>query len=133
MRDCRDCQECCNVYQIDSIDKKPRTTCSHLNKDGCVIYETRPIECKNYECMWIKGRGEYDDMPKLSGIMMEQRDSNLNPPTIYIATEVRKDAFKTDKGILAMDNLSKELNSRIIMINYTQDKVAGTHRAKGVL
>ena len=113
--------------------KKARIRCKYLDKTGCTIYDTRPANCENYECIWIKGLGTQDDNPKLSGVLIDRRNSNLNPPTIYIASEVWKDAFTSETGIATLDRMSKELNSKIILTNFERDKVLRTHRADGVI
>ena len=82
--------------------------------------------------MWLKGLGTNDDNPKNSGIIVEKRNSNLNPPTIFIAIEVWNGAFKSKKGNTTMNRLSQELNNEIIMINFAQDKVLAVFRGDGV-
>lgn len=130
-RYCMDCQQCCTVYHIDGL-KSAREPCNNLTDDGCSIYNSRPDNCKNFQCMWSSGLGKEEDNPKLSGIILEKRNSNLNPPTIYIAVEVWKDAFNSKKGNITMNRFSQELNSKIIMINFAQDKVLAVYKGEGV-
>jgi len=54
-RKCKDCTECCTAMAIRTFNKPAGVPCEHLTKDGCGIYETRPDECKNFECFFTRG------------------------------------------------------------------------------
>jgi hypothetical protein len=53
-RDCGTCMMCCKVMAIDALDKPPGVWCKHIKRGvGCLIYETRPAECRRYYCHWM--------------------------------------------------------------------------------
>jgi hypothetical protein len=56
VRECGDCAMCCKLLDVNSIEKKAGTWCTHcVGQRGCAIYETRPQECRNFICAWLAG------------------------------------------------------------------------------
>jgi hypothetical protein len=53
-RECGGCTACCEILSIDSLKlKKPADTpCPNCTKPGCRIYDTRPVVCRQYYCLW---------------------------------------------------------------------------------
>jgi len=56
VRKCGDCRECCIVLEIKEINKPAGVFCDKLCAKGCGIYESRPNECRNFECLWLTGQ-----------------------------------------------------------------------------
>ena len=64
-RECGDCNMCCKVYSIDSglfeedkthVFKKDYEWCKHCEVGvGCKIYDSRPNQCKDFQCGWSLG------------------------------------------------------------------------------
>jgi hypothetical protein len=54
-RHCAKCSLCCKVLGIGELEKPAGTWCSHCRpgKAGCSIYEKRPGECINFNCLWL--------------------------------------------------------------------------------
>jgi hypothetical protein len=53
-RRCGDCTLCCKVMAVEALDKPAGRWCSHCKPGrGCLTYETRPEECRNYSCLWL--------------------------------------------------------------------------------
>lgn len=53
---CGTCTLCCRVMGIkeDGFVKKGGTWCDHCDKGvGCKVYETRPVSCRTFECLWL--------------------------------------------------------------------------------
>jgi hypothetical protein len=47
---------CCKTMSVGEIDKPANKWCQHCDLrgvHGCKIYETRPAECANYQCLWL--------------------------------------------------------------------------------
>lgn len=41
---------------VKSLDKKSDTWCQHCEPGrGCKIYETRPTDCREFDCLWKTG------------------------------------------------------------------------------
>lgn len=82
-RTCGDCGTCCTVYEIDDPElKKPAgVRCDHLTDDNrCGIYERRPLVCREFECMWIKGLGPQRSRPDRIGAVSAIVASSLPRP-----------------------------------------------------
>jgi hypothetical protein len=50
---CGACTMCCKVMAVDALPKPPQSWCPHcaIGK-GCTIYETRPTECRTFDCVY---------------------------------------------------------------------------------
>jgi hypothetical protein len=61
---CGACTLCCKLVRVDEIDKPVGRWCHHcaLGK-GCNIYDTRPTECRTWDCLWLQGA--FGDQPDL--------------------------------------------------------------------
>ena len=53
-RRCGDCTLCCKVMAVEALGKPGGTWCTHCKPGrGCLIYDTRPDECRDYSCLWL--------------------------------------------------------------------------------
>jgi len=53
-RNCNGCSMCCFVLAVHEIDKPAGVWCSHCpSKRACRIYDTRPQECRDFNCGWL--------------------------------------------------------------------------------
>jgi hypothetical protein len=53
-RACGDCTLCCKVMAIEELAKPASSWCPHCKPGhGCLIYPTRPAECRSYACLWL--------------------------------------------------------------------------------
>jgi hypothetical protein len=53
-RRCGDCTLCCKVMAVEALGKPAGGWCPHCKpRRGCLIYETRPEECRQYGCLWL--------------------------------------------------------------------------------
>jgi hypothetical protein len=56
-RACGDCSLCCKLLRIASLDKPNGKWCSHCKAGkGCDIYESRPQDCRDFDCSWLTGQ-----------------------------------------------------------------------------
>src|SRR6185437_5845228 len=54
-RQCGTCTLCCKLMGIASLDKPAGAWCPHCRPHrGCTIYESRPVECRNFVCGWLR-------------------------------------------------------------------------------
>ena len=72
---CGDCHECCTGRLVGSAygnDYKPGHSCVFLVKKECIIHETRPDSCRNYQCAWSQGLfGDSDQLkPNKCGVLI---------------------------------------------------------------
>jgi hypothetical protein len=53
-RTCGDCTLCCKVMAIEEIAKPAGRWCRHCKPGrGCLVYESRPGECRAFNCLWL--------------------------------------------------------------------------------
>ena len=56
-RECQSCTACCDGWvamTIDNEDIYPGRPCQHSTRQGCTIYQDRPVDpCVNFECGWM--------------------------------------------------------------------------------
>ncbi|MEA2869726.1 MAG: hypothetical protein QOE39_4441 [Bradyrhizobium sp.] len=51
---CGDCTLCCKVMAVEELAKPASSWCPHCKPGrGCLIYATRPAECRSYSCLWL--------------------------------------------------------------------------------
>lgn len=64
---CADCDGCCRVFEVKEVDKAFGEPCKHLgrtpNGPGCTIYDSRPMACKNYVCLWLDSQRRPNTTP----------------------------------------------------------------------
>jgi len=54
-RSCGSCTLCCTFIGVKALDKPRYRACGHcVAGKGCSIYESRPDECRVFECMWLR-------------------------------------------------------------------------------
>jgi hypothetical protein len=57
---CGSCTFCCKLFEIAAFEKPVGTWCQHCKiGSGCGIYESRPQECRDFACQWLR----FEDMP----------------------------------------------------------------------
>jgi hypothetical protein len=55
VRACGTCTMCCKVFRIEDLAKPAGKWCPHCAIGaGCKIYETRPQQCRAFDCVWIQ-------------------------------------------------------------------------------
>lgn len=69
-RECNGCSACCYGMTIEDADSPLNTSCQYQCSDGCIRYETRPEECRHFECLWRAGWGQDEDRPDKIGFFL---------------------------------------------------------------
>lgn len=68
-RKCGECQFCCTALAIDDLNKPGDTRCRHQCASGCAIYRRQPMDCREFECLWLSGFGGDDERPDRVGYL----------------------------------------------------------------
>lgn len=94
LRQCDECTECCTMLEIIALKKPKKTRCEFLragDTPGCGQHETRPQDCRSFQCAWTQN--EFPDLfrPDKLGIMVYYVDSQLGH-TMFV-TETREGAY----------------------------------------
>lgn len=72
VRRCGGCNACCKTHAVVQVSTTHGEWCQHcVIGMGCAIYEQRPVDCRLYECLWFKGKGEERDRPDRLNIVMD--------------------------------------------------------------
>jgi hypothetical protein len=54
MNHCGTCSLCCKLLSVNEIEKPADRWCADCRPGrGCAIYDTRPRECRDFECVWL--------------------------------------------------------------------------------
>jgi len=91
LRSCGDCTVCCEVLEIPTLKKPIKTLCPNVCNKGCGIYDTRPQECRTFQCLWSEGITGSGQRPDKSGIMSYHVDTQFGRTLLIL--EVKDRAF----------------------------------------
>lgn len=73
---CGGCTACCDLFPVRALAKPPNTKCQHCDA-GCLIHETRPQECRDFDCMWLQSTAPIEIRPDRCGIIFEKLSDRL--------------------------------------------------------
>jgi len=113
-RVCGGCNACCSVLAIQELKKPAGQDCTHLDRSKpehhCTVYETRPRDCSDYTCAWVRepGFGGDEHRPDKIGVLFTPRDNKweVEPfagPFTLIAHETRPGAFAEEAATKFME------------------------------
>ena len=55
-RSCGSCTLCCKLIDVPAVEKPMGQWCRHCKPgSGCTIHDTRPDQCRTYDCLWRAG------------------------------------------------------------------------------
>ena len=57
------------AHGIPELGKPAGVPCAYLRPGGCAIYESRPIVCQRYSCLWLQGYLGDEDRPDKLGVL----------------------------------------------------------------
>ena len=96
---------------------------------SCKDYHNRPDGCRTFNCTWIDGHGNYEDNPKLCGVLIQKKETNLaykGEKLKYVAWETKIGGFKSESGLQAMTRVCEETGGKIIMLDLgSNNKIVG--------
>ena len=87
--------------------------CENCDKgNGCSVYDTRPDECKNFDCLWKKQKLPEYLRPDNCGIMFEL----LYEKPVYVGFVVpeKDDTWQTDDMMLLVSKINEVGDSVVI-------------------
>lgn len=57
-RKCGSCTLCCKLLAVPQMEKQENRWCSScLPGKGCMTYESRPVACRDFACLWVQTPG----------------------------------------------------------------------------
>jgi hypothetical protein len=52
---------CCRLFAVGELDKPVNRWCLHCKiGDKCLVYDSRPQVCREFECLWLQSQ-DYED------------------------------------------------------------------------
>jgi hypothetical protein len=115
-RECGDCVSCCEIAGVDSpkLKKPAGVLCPNCATPGCSIYDTRPVVCRQYHCLWRQLDTLATDMrPEKSKVMFSLHYS-VAPRNVFQkafivgATLESWEIFRTPAVEAAIDSLIRD-------------------------
>ena len=117
-RDCGGCTVCCEILEIPTLEKPSRKMCSNVCDTGCGIYNERPSECAQFQCVWSEGYTGNGQRPDKSGIMAYYIDHPELGRTLLVL-EVKPKAFiKRSKQRDRLIKMANERRSAVILSDH---------------
>lgn len=98
MKTCGECRACCIAAQVVEINKPSNVLCPNYDESSCKckIYQTRPLECSNFNCLWLSQEQIPDNLrPDRCGMLFEMPSGGL----VYIGTEMEAGAHMRDENV----------------------------------
>ena len=70
---CGSCTLCCKVVGVAELKKPADVWCGHCNKaKGCKIYDTRPLECRTFYCLFLLLQNHLQNLPQRYRVLILQ-------------------------------------------------------------
>lgn len=132
-RSCGECQACCEIVGVKSLGKPYQRRCEYQCPTGCAIYNARPTECVDYECLWKMHHEMPDDTrPDKSGILL-QWDKGIGGTMTLHVYETRPGAvFEMPHELAAwIDERSKQKDVLIVPHGSQEGTEYHTHAKYG--
>lgn len=80
IQDCGECNLCCKLLETHDVPSPIGEYCKLCTDQGCSIYEERPNECREYQCMWTQMPKQYariEMRPDQCGIIFDKQSDNV--------------------------------------------------------
>ena len=89
-RECGACTVCCTVMAVTELRKPSRRACDHVGRAGCRIHPDRPLGCREFNCLWLRGAVAGDEAlrPDVLGVMFDFFVTRDTGETHLLAFEV---------------------------------------------
>ncbi len=121
---CGDCTMCCKIMGVNdpALKKPPNQWCTHCQiGKGCGIYESRPVDCRKFECLWL----QTPDMP--DGLRPDKSKVvfwvTTDGKTVIAGVDpARPDAYKEGMAGRLVDVMI-ERGGKLIVVNGDRRKV----------
>ena len=116
---CGTCRLCCTVMRVEQFpppepDKPAMVACQHLCKQGCGIYERRPVTCSGFECVWLTSQQwgklalSSSERPDRTGVIM-----TVNSKGTVTAHCKTPQAWKGDRAHRRLQHYNNVLQSSV--------------------
>jgi len=117
-RHCGECTACCTLLGVPELGKGRYAPCEYevgavVDKDGvvvgttplpgakkgCGIYDTRPVSCRTFKCVWLQGLLPIEERPDKTGIIWSVTAPKPGKPQYPVAMEITEGSSKVEPGL----------------------------------
>lgn len=85
--ECGECKLCCKLLGVPEVTM-PNEWCPNCNVKGtgkgCTIYDTRPKQCRDFECGWLANQGDPELRPDRIHIVVTGESQRLDAYIIHV-------------------------------------------------
>lgn len=126
MQECGDCTLCCRLLEITEAGSSMNDWCKHCDpKSGCKAYDSRPGECKTFNCSWKLHDGAHADMrPDKAKVIFENLDVDIVFGTVHPDYPIKKLVWKQIYSFMKQ-------GSSVVLYNAKEDNKPILHLTDG--
>ena len=122
-RECAEYTLCCEILEIPTLKKPKKTLCPNVCSKGCSIYDTRPTECRTFQCLWSEGFTGNGQRPDKSGIMAYYVDTQFGRTMLIL--EAKEKAFiRRSSQKERLIKIAESRNSPVIISDFEGKSIA---------
>ena len=75
---CGECTVCCTLSVVKEINKEAWEECKHcISNVGCSIYDTRPKDCRDFECAYLETNANIELRPDKCNVMFFRKSKRI--------------------------------------------------------
>jgi len=120
--ECGECTLCCDLLPIKELNKPANILCEYCElKKGCKIQETKPLECRNFDCAYYQMEKVHIDLrPDNCKVIFEKVSDRVffgTQDPRFEVTDIAKNQIAAfgNQGISVILVSSKEKKPAIIL------------------
>lgn len=115
-RECGECQMCCTLMGVKQLEKHPNQPCEHQCPTGCAIHDSRPQECRTYQCQWRFDESFPEELrPDRVGCIIDIHETPLGPGVVCHQT--RPNQWREDPIMGILMQLAKHHQCFVYVIH----------------
>lgn len=128
LRNCGSCTFCCIVQGIKEINKPEGIKCKHIYNGGCSIYDTRPMPCRTFHCLWrfrklFKDKKNRRRPDKLGVLIIAKKEIEGYSPALQFNT-LEKGVYEKQDIKELIDNYRKGgFNVALVVAGKSKDSI----------
>ena len=108
--ECGECTACCTLLAVAELNKPARWTCDHAGCQGCRVYDDRPMSCRAFNCLWLRGGLPSDPglRPDKLGLMFDAFYSLATERERCVAFELWNGACDEPRAAELLNRMARE-------------------------
>lgn len=126
---CGECTACCTLFPVKWLNKGINTPCIHCDK-GCLIQDTKPDECRDFNCAYIQSGATNEKLrPDNCGIVFEKVSDRIFYGTVIPEAKItdyakgQVNAFVKQGFSVVLASLNETSNKFFINIDHDEYEI----------